>query len=82
MIRRAARAAETVVTMLPSSPEVTTVYTELNGIMSALRSLTDGEREQTLVIDSTTLDVDVARRVASDVIHLGAQMIDAPVSGG
>ena len=82
MIRRAARAAETVVTILPSSPEVTTVYTESNGIMSALRSLTDGEREQTLVIDSTTLDVDVARRVASDVIHLGAQMIDAPVSGG
>ena len=68
--------------MLPSSPEVTTVYTESNGITSALRSLTDGEREQTLVIDSTTLDVDVARRVASDVIHLGAQMIDAPVSGG
>ncbi|KIM57077.1 hypothetical protein SCLCIDRAFT_131305 [Scleroderma citrinum Foug A] len=78
----AARAAETIVTMLPSSPEVKAVYTESNGIMSALQSFTGNEREQTLLIDSTTLDVDVSRRVSSDVAHLGAQMVDAPVSGG
>jgi len=81
-LHRAARAAETIVTMLPSSPEVKIVYTESNGIMSALRSFTGNEREQTLLIDSTTLDVDVSRRVSSDVAHLGAQMVDAPVSGG
>ncbi|KAL4074666.1 NAD binding domain of 6-phosphogluconate dehydrogenase-domain-containing protein [Scleroderma yunnanense] len=78
----AALAASTIVTMLPSSPEVKAVYTESGGIMSALRSFTASEREQLLYIDSTTLDADVARQVASGVTQLGAQIIDAPVSGG
>lgn len=75
-------AAGTVVTMLPSSPEVNTVYTESNGIIPALRLFSADRPQQTLLIDSTTLDVDVARRVASDAEELKALMIDAPVSGG
>ncbi|KAI6019641.1 3-hydroxyisobutyrate dehydrogenase [Pisolithus orientalis] len=69
----AVRASATVVTMLPSSPEVQTVYTESNG---------DHTRPTTLLIDSTTLDVDVARRVAGAAEESKALMIDAPVSGG
>jgi len=38
--------------------------------------------QETFCIDSTTLDVDIAREVASNVIKAGAHMIDAPVSGG
>ncbi|KAI5983787.1 3-hydroxyisobutyrate dehydrogenase [Pisolithus albus] len=81
-IEVAVLAAGTIVTMLPSSPEVNTVYTESNGIIPALRSLSANKPQQTLLIDSTTLDVDVARRVASDAEESKALMIDAPVSGG
>ncbi|KIO04140.1 hypothetical protein M404DRAFT_144306 [Pisolithus tinctorius Marx 270] len=78
----AVRASATVVTMLPSSPEVQTVYTESNGIIPALRSFAADKPQQTLLIDSTTLDVDVARRVAGAAEESKALMIDAPVSGG
>ncbi|KAL5490203.1 hypothetical protein ACEPAI_5036 [Sanghuangporus weigelae] len=78
----AAMASATVITMLPSSPQVRTVYTGTHGVLSALRTLPPEDRAQTLCIDSTTLDVEVARQVASEVINMGAQMVDAPVSGG
>lgn len=78
---RAVSASQNVVTMLPSSPQVKSVYYE--GIIPALEKLhRHNPSEQTLCIDSTTLDVDVARDVASAVMKTGAQMIDAPVSGG
>lgn len=79
---RAVRSSETVITMLPSSPQVKTVYCGRNGIIPALKALESTKTQNTLFIDSTTLDVGVARQVASDVMLTGAQMIDAPVSGG
>jgi 3-hydroxyisobutyrate dehydrogenase len=51
-----------------------------DSIIPALKRLPKGEL--TLCIDSTTLDVDVAREVAKNVADAGAAMIDAPVSGG
>ncbi|KAI0094046.1 3-hydroxyisobutyrate dehydrogenase [Irpex rosettiformis] len=76
-------ASETIVTMLPSSPHVQKVYaTEAGGILPALRSLSQGDIASTLCIDSTTLDVEVARDVAKEVNKTGAMMVDAPVSGG
>lgn len=75
-------ASQTVLTMLPSSPQVTTVYSEANGVISALKSLSAAELTRSLLIDSTTLDVEIARNVAAEVISAGAQMVDAPVSGG
>ena len=68
--------------MLPSSPQVKTVYSESNGIIPALLSLPKEVAQQTLCIDSTTLDVNVAREVATRLYDAGAQMVDAPVSGG
>jgi 3-hydroxyisobutyrate dehydrogenase len=68
--------------MLPSSPQVRTVYSEAGGIIPSLKSLPVATAKNTLCIDSTTLDVGVARSVARDVIQTGAQMVDAPVSGG
>lgn len=82
IIGRAVRSSETVITMLPSSPQVQTVYCDQNGIMPGLKALKRSEAESCLFIDSTTLDVNVARQVAGNVILTGAQMIDAPVSGG
>jgi 3-hydroxyisobutyrate dehydrogenase len=78
---RAASAAATLVTMLPSSPEVTHVYGSSDGILTGLKNIGDGAKE-TLCIDGTTLNVDVARKVATDVTGTGAEMVDAPVSGG
>lgn len=66
--------------MLPSSAQVQTVYG--SGVIPALRSLPADLAKKTLCIDSTTLDVAVARQVAQDVIETGACMVDAPVSGG
>lgn len=68
--------------MLPSSPHVRNVYVEEDGIISALRSLPPEIAQSTLCIDSTTLDVEVARDVAADVERAGAAIVDAPVSGG
>ncbi|KAL0947341.1 hypothetical protein HGRIS_013460 [Hohenbuehelia grisea] len=78
----AAQNAQTVVTMLPSSPQVQSVYAEANGVIPALRALPEKLAKSTICIDSTTLDVNVARRVAQSVISTGADMVDAPVSGG
>lgn len=66
--------------MLPSSPHVKDVYT--NRIIPALSELAPEAARETLCIDSTTLDVDVARAVAAEVNSKGATMVDAPVSGG
>jgi 3-hydroxyisobutyrate dehydrogenase len=68
--------------MLPSSPQVRTVYSEPAGIIPALKSLPIPLAKETLCIDSTTLDVGVARSVAREVNESGAKMVDAPVSGG
>jgi hypothetical protein len=78
---RLAATCGTIVTMLPSSPEVRQVYLEDSGI---LQGLTGSERGPvgTLCMDSTTLDVSVARGVAVDIVAAGADMIDSPVSGG
>jgi len=68
-----------VITMLPSSPQVKHVYFQ---IIPVLQKLDAGLTSETLFIDSTTLDVSVAREIASSVVNAGAQMVDAPVSGG
>lgn len=77
---QATLASNTIITMLPSSPHVIRVYSE--SIIPALEKLPSSDVTQTLCIDSTTLDVDVARTVAGKVNGIGAQMVDAPVSGG
>ena len=68
--------------MLPSSSHVRNVYGEEDGIIPALLSLPPEAIRSTLCIDSTTLDVEVARQVSADVRSTGASMVDAPVSGG
>ena len=65
--------------MLPSSPQVKHVYSQ---IIPVLQKQGAGLTSETLFIDSTTLDVNVAREIASSVVNAGAQMVDAPVSGG
>jgi 3-hydroxyisobutyrate dehydrogenase len=67
--------ADAVITMLPSGNEVREVYLGAGG---ALESANAG----TLLIDSSTIDVDTARLVAAAAEGKGLSMVDAPVSGG
>ena len=67
---------ELVITMLPSSPHVRSVYTgKDSGILS-------GVPAGVLLIDSSTIDPHTARDVAMDARAHGNNMVDAPVSGG
>lgn len=82
-----AKLSGTVVTMLPSSPQVKSVYTEENGILEGLAGLDASTKAQTetLLIDCTTLDPKVAVDTAAQIKQAGPgrfDMIDAPVSGG
>jgi 3-hydroxyisobutyrate dehydrogenase len=71
----AARDAELVVTMLPSSSHVEAVYLGPGGVL-------EGVGRDRLCVDMSTIDPSVSRRVAAAVTARGARFIDAPVSGG
>lgn len=85
-----AKLSGTIVTMLPSSPQVESVYTHENGILDGLETFqaaaVDDAQAKTLCIDCTTLDPDVAVQTATAIKNANANgafdMIDAPVSGG
>jgi 3-hydroxyisobutyrate dehydrogenase len=71
--KAAAKDAEVVITMLPSGKEVREIY---------LGGLLDVCKPGTLLIDSSTIDVETARTVAAAAEKKGLLMLDAPVSGG
>ncbi|KAG8703566.1 hypothetical protein FRC08_002759 [Ceratobasidium sp. 394] len=75
-----AQRAETIFTMLPSSPQVKDVYLGERGILHGISKRP--EQIDSLCVDSTTLDVDVAKDVAAQIEAVGTNMVDAPVSGG
>ncbi|HEX4782091.1 MAG TPA: 3-hydroxyisobutyrate dehydrogenase [Usitatibacter sp.] len=70
-----ARGVDVVITMLPSSPHVRSVYLSEYGILK-------GAKAGTPLIDSSTIDPLTARDVAMEAKARGCPMIDAPVSGG
>ena len=73
--KAAAAQGQLVITMLPSSPHVKTVYLGVDGVLAGVA------RGATLV-DSSTIDPHTAREVASEAEKCGNPMADAPVSGG
>ncbi|WP_396021873.1 3-hydroxyisobutyrate dehydrogenase [Azospirillum agricola] len=70
-----AREADIVITMLPSGKHVLGVYDGAEGIVAAARP-------GALLIDSSTIDVDSARKAHALAAAKGAASLDAPVSGG
>lgn len=74
-VRAAAATAELVITMLPSSPHVKTVYLGDDGVLAGVPSGIP-------LIDSSTIDPHSAREVAAAAAAHGNPMADAPVSGG
>jgi 2-hydroxy-3-oxopropionate reductase len=70
-----AHRSDVIVTMLPDSPDVETVYTGENGLFAGLRS-------GMLLIDMSSISPIVSRKLAIEAEKRGADMLDAPVSGG
>src|SRR5215831_1455912 len=71
----AVNGAEVIITMLPAGKEVREVYLDGEGVLARAAP-------GALLIDSSTIDVDTARAVASAAEAKGFAMLDAPVSGG
>jgi len=70
-----ARGVDLVITMLPSSPHVRSVYMGDFGVISAVKPGTP-------LIDCSTIDPLTSREVAMDAKAKSCPMVDAPVSGG
>jgi 2-hydroxy-3-oxopropionate reductase len=73
--REVVERSDVVITMLPDSPDVQAVMQGPDGILEALR-------EGVIYIDMSTISPIVTREIAPLVEAKGAQMLDAPVSGG
>jgi 3-hydroxyisobutyrate dehydrogenase len=71
----AARGVEVVITMLPSSPHVRSVYLGEYGVLA-------GAAPRMPLVDCSTIDPLTSREVAMDAKAKGCPMVDAPVSGG
>jgi 3-hydroxyisobutyrate dehydrogenase len=71
----AATDVDLVVTMLPAGKHVRSVYVENDALIDVVSP-------GTLIIDSSTIDVQSARDVIGIATAKGIDMIDAPVSGG
>ena len=67
--------AEIVITMLPAGEHVRAVYGSHDGVIATASN-------DTVLIDSSTIDVENARAVAKEAAARGLDMLDAPVSGG
>jgi 2-hydroxy-3-oxopropionate reductase len=68
-------ACDTVITMLPDSPQVEEVVTGENGVL-------EGVTEGTLLVDMSTISPVATEKLAQKAREMGASMLDAPVSGG
>jgi 3-hydroxyisobutyrate dehydrogenase len=74
-IREVAGKSDVVITMLPNSGDVETVVLKEGGVMEGLRS-------HSIVIDMSTIDPSVSRKIAKVLREREIHMLDAPVSGG
>lgn len=67
--------ADTIISMLPAGKHVTELYLGDNGLLKVIQP-------GTLIIDSSTIDAESARRVHEQCERQCLDMLDAPVSGG
>ena len=66
---------EVIITMLPNSPEVKEVVLGINGVI-------DGIKPGSILIDMSSIAPLTSKEVSKKLLHKGAIMLDAPVSGG
>jgi 2-hydroxy-3-oxopropionate reductase len=73
--RQVAAETDVLITMLPDSPQVSDVYAGAGGAFEALRP-------GWLAIDMSSIAPATARELAARAAAAGAELLDAPVSGG
>ncbi|WP_028303760.1 3-hydroxyisobutyrate dehydrogenase [Oceanospirillum maris] len=71
----AAKGKDFIVSMLPASQHVEGLYIDGTGLLDIVD-------KNTVIIDSSTIAAESARRVAEEAAKRGIKMVDAPVSGG
>lgn len=77
-----AQHASTIISMVPTGKHVRDVYLGDNGVMTTLNALTQEQRSVTLCLDQSTIEQSISKDVALAMRAVGADMMDAPVSGG
>src|SRR3989475_6044777 len=73
--RGVAQQSDFVIAMLPDSPDVQQVVLGRDGVL-------EGIRPGSVLVDMSTISPLVPQEIANAVTAKGAQMLDAPVSGG
>ncbi|MCC9622923.1 3-hydroxyisobutyrate dehydrogenase [Thalassospira sp. MA62] len=74
-IREAASDVDFVITVLPAGRHVLSVYEGPDGIIA-------NAKPGATLIDSSTIEVDIARKAAELAVAAGLGAVDAPISGG
>jgi 3-hydroxyisobutyrate dehydrogenase len=74
-VAEAVRDADVVFTMLPKGEHVREVLTAPDGVLANIKA-------GALIVDESTIDIEVARELHETVRKAGARFLDAPVSGG
>jgi 2-hydroxy-3-oxopropionate reductase len=70
-----AAVSDVVITMVPDSSDVEAVVFGPNGVASGIRS-------GSTLVDMSSIDPAMSRRVAKELVASGVEVLDAPVSGG
>lgn len=73
--REIAHQSDIIITMLPKSEDVENVLLGEGGVI-------EGVKSDAIVIDMSTIDASVSRRIAQVFLGKNIKMLDAPVSGG
>ena len=73
--REVAENSEVVITCLPDSPQVDQVVTGVDGLLA-------GSKPGLIIIDTSTINPQVAQVLASQAAEKGCVLLDAPMSGG
>ncbi|KAH7219708.1 3-hydroxyisobutyrate dehydrogenase [Fusarium oxysporum] len=78
-----AQKASTIITMVPTGKHVQEVYVgQGKSVLSALNAMSQDQCADTLCIDQSTIEQSVSNAVALQLRQVGADLVDAPVSGG
>jgi 3-hydroxyisobutyrate dehydrogenase-like beta-hydroxyacid dehydrogenase len=72
--KEVASQCDLIITMLPASPQVKSVYLGKDGLIESLK-------KNTMVIDSSTIDVSTSKSLAQKLKEINVDLLDAPVSG-
>ncbi|RSL97114.1 hypothetical protein CDV31_013182 [Fusarium ambrosium] len=78
-----AQKASTIISMVPTGKHVQDVYVgQGKSVLNALKDISQDQRAETLCIDQSTIEKSISKSVALQLRQIGADLVDAPVSGG